>query len=147
MCTVGFEYITGQGYTKGIDRVAPIQGRDIMPQSRVCKCCQRDGDPSHLKDSAWAWMVCFGAATNMAFTTGLIFCFGVLLPVFMDYFKESRQRVGKVFSSTQGQGQSRCCFVINHSGKCQRGTALLINLAVSSQPERQNTIYLCAIVF
>ena len=123
MCTGGFEYITGQGYTKGIDHVGLIHRREMMPRSRVCKCCQCDGDSSHKKDSAWAWMVCFGAATNMAFTTGLIFCFGVLLPVFMDYFKESRQRVGKVFSSTQAQGLSRCCFGIN-GGKCERGGGL-----------------------
>jgi len=40
-------------------------------------------------------MVCFGAGTNMAFTIGLIYSFGVLLPVFMDYFKESRERAGE----------------------------------------------------
>ena len=59
----------------------------------VCRCCC-DGDPSHKKDSAWAWMVCLGAATNLAFTIGLIYSFGVLLPVFMDYFNESRERTG-----------------------------------------------------
>ena len=117
MCTDGFKYITGQGYTKGIGHVALIHRRDIIPRSRVCKCCQRDGDPSHLKDSAWAWMVCFGAATNMAFTTGLIFCFGVVLPVFMDYFKESRQPVGKVFNSTQERGKVQVLFCDKSRGE------------------------------
>ena len=59
----------------------------------VSRCC-RDGHSSHKKDSKWAWMVCLAASTNMAFTAGLLFCFGVLLPVFMDYFKESRERTG-----------------------------------------------------
>jgi len=43
-------------------------------------------------------MVCFGAGTNMAFTIGLIYSFGVLLPVFMDYFKESRERTAWIGS-------------------------------------------------
>ena len=59
----------------------------------VSRCC-RDGHSSHKKDSKWAWMVCLAASTNMAFTAGLLFCFGVLLPVFMDYFNESRERTG-----------------------------------------------------
>lgn len=58
--------------------------------SVVCRrCCT--GDPSHKKDSAWAWIVCFAAATNLAFSSGLVYSFGVLLPVFMNYFKESRE--------------------------------------------------------
>ena len=65
-----------------------------MSLCSVCKCCC-DGHPSHKKDSIWAWFVCLGAGTNLAFTTGLIFSFGVLLPVFIDYFKESRERTGK----------------------------------------------------
>lgn len=63
----------------------------------VCKKC-RDGHPSHEKDSIWAWMVCFAAATNLAFTIGLLYSFGVLLPVFMDHFKESRERTAWVGS-------------------------------------------------
>ena len=60
---------------------------------KVCRCCN-DGDLSHKKDSTWAWMVCLGAATNLFFTKGLIYSFGVLLPVFMNYFNESRERTG-----------------------------------------------------
>ena len=59
-----------------------------------CRSCY-DDDSSHKKDSAWAWIVCAAASTNLAFTLGLIFSFGVLLPVFMDYFKESRGNTGK----------------------------------------------------
>ena len=65
-----------------------------MSDCAVCRwCC--DGHSSHKKDSTWAWLVCFGAATNIAFTFGLIWSFGVLLPVFMDHFKETRERTGK----------------------------------------------------
>lgn len=44
-------------------------------------------------------MVCFAAATNLAFSSGLVYSFGVLLPVFMDYFKESRETTGKLLNS------------------------------------------------
>ena len=60
----------------------------------VCRRCY-DGDPSHKKDSLWSWMICVIAATNLAFNVGLIFSFGVLLPVLMDYFKENRERTGE----------------------------------------------------
>lgn len=74
-----------------------IQRHHIEQNMNICRsvwrCC-RDGHSSHKKDSKWAWMVCLAASTNMAFTAGLLFCFGVLLPVFMDYFNESRERTG-----------------------------------------------------
>ena len=74
-----------------------IEGHHIEQNMNICRsvsrCC-RDGHSSHKKDSKWAWMVCLAASTNMAFTAGLLFCFGVLLPVFMDYFNESRERTG-----------------------------------------------------
>ena len=60
----------------------------------VCRTCY-DGHSSHKKDSAWAWIVCAAAASNLAFTTVLMFSFGVLLPVYMDYFNENRERTGK----------------------------------------------------
>lgn len=66
-----------------------------MSHCAVRRSCW-DGDSSHKKDSVWAWIVCLGVAMNLAFTLGLIFSFGVLLPVFMDYFKESRENTGKV---------------------------------------------------
>ena len=84
-------------------------------------------------------MVCFGAATNMAFTTGLIFCFGVLLPVFMDYFKESRQPVGKVFNSTQERGKVQVLFCDKSRGE----TALLINLAERVANQSVKTLFIC----
>ena len=67
---------------------------DIMAPCVACRSCY-DGDPCHTKDSAWAWIVCLAASMNLAFTVGLIYSFGVLLPVFMDYFKENRERTGK----------------------------------------------------
>ena len=72
--------------------------------STVCRgCC--NGEPSHRKDSAWAWIVCFAAATNLAFSSGLVYSFGVLLPVFMDYFEESRETTGRLLNCEQLQGQ------------------------------------------
>ena len=74
-----------------------IESHHIEQNMNICRsvsrCC-RDGHSSHKKDSKWAWTVCLAASTNMAFTAGLLFCFGVLLPVFMDYFNESRERTG-----------------------------------------------------
>ena len=65
--------------------------------NRVCRgCC--NGESSHRKDSAWAWIVCFAAATNLAFSSGLVYSFGVLLPVFMDYFEESRETTGRLLN-------------------------------------------------
>ena len=61
---------------------APLSER-LGQATYICRCCC-DGDPSHKKDIAWVWMVCFGAATN--FTIGLIYSFGVSLSVFMDCF-------------------------------------------------------------
>lgn len=78
----------------GIERLHIKQNMNICRS--VSRCC-RDGHSSHKKDSKWAWMVCLAASTNMAFTAGLLFCFGVLLPVFMDYFNESRERTGMKF--------------------------------------------------
>ena len=72
----------------------------------VCRSCY-DGDPSHKKDSAYAWIVCAAASTNLAFTLGLIFSFGVLLPVFMDYFKESRENTGKGINCVRSVGFNR----------------------------------------
>ena len=46
-------------------------------------------------DSPWSWLVCFSATFIFALTLGISLNFGVLFPVLMDYFQESRERVGK----------------------------------------------------
>ena len=67
-----------------------------MPLCSESKCCFSEEKKS--KDSPWSWLVLFGASMNLGFTVGLIFSFGVLLPVFMEDFKTSTERVGETHS-------------------------------------------------
>lgn len=46
-------------------------------------------------DSRWSWLVCLCATLNVALLFGVSLNFGVLFPVLMDYFQESRERTGK----------------------------------------------------
>lgn len=58
--------------------------------SRLEKCrCRKE------LDSTWSWLVCFSAVFIIVLTLGISLNFGVLFPVLMDYFQESRERVGK----------------------------------------------------
>lgn len=89
---------TRSSYSKGSSSFDLTRSESgTMLCSTVCRRCW-EGNPSFKKDSAWAWIVCLAAATNLAFTVGLIYSFGVLLPVFMDYFKESRENTGKLLN-------------------------------------------------
>ena len=45
-------------------------------------------------DSPWSWLVCFCATVMIALMFGISLNFGVLFPVLMDYFQESRERTG-----------------------------------------------------
>ena len=49
---------------------------------------------SFKQDSLWSWFVCISTTFCMVLTVGFIFALGVLLPVFMDSFNESRERTG-----------------------------------------------------
>ena len=63
---------------------------DPFSSSVAAKCrCRRD------LDSPWSWLVCFSATFIIVLMFGISLNFGVLFPVLMDYFKESRERVGK----------------------------------------------------
>lgn len=62
--------------------------------SVVCRCCCI-GDLFYKKDSVWVWIVCFVVVINFVFFSGLVYSFGVFLFVFMNYFKESREIIGK----------------------------------------------------
>ena len=46
-------------------------------------------------DSCWSWVVCICAALSQAMTMGFLFSFGVLFPVFMEYFRETREKTGE----------------------------------------------------
>ena len=62
----------------------------LFSSSVAAKCrCRRD------LDSPWSWLVCFSATFILVPTLGISLNFGVLFPVLMDYFQESRERVGK----------------------------------------------------
>ena len=44
----------------------------------------------------WSWLICFCTTTCMILTIGFTFALGVLLPVFMDSFKENRGKTGEL---------------------------------------------------
>ena len=46
-------------------------------------------------DSPYSWLVCFCAFFIIALTLGTALNFGILFPVLMDYFDETRERTGK----------------------------------------------------
>ena len=47
------------------------------------------------QDSLWSWVVCISAMICNAIILGFALSFGVLLPVFMDYFGETSERTGE----------------------------------------------------
>lgn len=49
-------------------------------------------------DSPWSWLVCFCATGMIALMFGISLNFGVLFPVLMDYFQESREKTAWVGS-------------------------------------------------
>ena len=51
-------------------------------------------------DSRWSWLVCVCATVMIAFMFGISLNFGVLFPVLMDYFQESRERTGNFTKET-----------------------------------------------
>ena len=51
---------------------------------------------SYKPDSVWSWFICFCCTMYMMLTLGFSFALGVLFPVFMDSFNESRERTGKL---------------------------------------------------
>ncbi|KAJ7365583.1 hypothetical protein OS493_005698 [Desmophyllum pertusum] len=55
-----------------------------------------------FQDSSWSWIVCISAAVCNAVSLGLALSFGVLFPVLMDYFGETRERTALVGSTGLG---------------------------------------------
>ena len=51
---------------------------------------------AHLQDGKWSWLVCLSATMSWFAAMGFVFSFGIFFPVFMDYFKESREKTGIV---------------------------------------------------
>ena len=46
-------------------------------------------------DSPWSWLVCVCGTVIIALFFGVSLNFGILFPVLMDYFQETRERTGK----------------------------------------------------
>lgn len=53
----------------------------------------------HAQDGRWAWIVCVSATLSWLVALAFVFSFGIFFPVFMDYFKETREKTGKSFVS------------------------------------------------
>ncbi|XP_020604372.1 monocarboxylate transporter 10-like [Orbicella faveolata] len=51
-----------------------------------------------FKDSSWSWIVCVSAAVCNSVYLGMVLSFGVLFPVLMEYFDETRERTAFVGS-------------------------------------------------
>ena len=49
----------------------------------------------HRQDSAWSWVVCTSAAICIALILGFVLSFGVLFPILLDYFNETKERTGE----------------------------------------------------
>ncbi|KAL9954134.1 hypothetical protein ACROYT_G041632 [Oculina patagonica] len=63
-------------------------------------CC---GNASTYKqDSVWSWFICLCVTTCMILTLGFAFALGVLFPVLMDSFEESRERTAWATSIIMG---------------------------------------------
>lgn len=52
----------------------------------------------HAQDGRWAWIVCVSATLSWLAALAFVFSFGIFFPVFMDYFKETREKTGKSLS-------------------------------------------------
>ena len=46
------------------------------------------------RDGPWSWLVCACATMTWVASLGFLFSFGIFLPVFMNYFNESRETTG-----------------------------------------------------
>ena len=51
---------------------------------------------SYNQDSIWSWFICFCTTVRMILTIGFTFALGVLFPVLMDSFQETREKTGEL---------------------------------------------------
>ncbi|XP_068703284.1 monocarboxylate transporter 10-like [Montipora capricornis] len=59
--------------------------------------------PKYRTDSCWSWLVCFAGTISVIIVTGLSYCFGLLLPTFMEIFQATRQEtawIGSLYISS-----------------------------------------------
>ena len=68
------------------------EARSVMA---FCRAFCTDLRSRKEADSPFSWLVCFCAFFIIALTLGTALNFGILFPVLMDYFHETRERTGK----------------------------------------------------
>ena len=59
--------------------------------------------PRRKQDSCYSWVVCISGTLGAAATVGMMFSFGVLYPVLLDHFKESKDKTGIAFNERQAE--------------------------------------------
>ena len=69
------------------------QARSVM--AAFCRAFCTNLRSRREADSPYSWFVCFCAFFIIAWTLGTALNFGILFPVLMDYFYETRERTGK----------------------------------------------------
>ena len=75
------------------DEIQEPESQDVFTDER-----ENVSQPKKYKqDGVWSWVVCISASLSIAVAVGVSFSYGVLLPVFMDYFKVSREKTGRSF--------------------------------------------------
>ena len=70
----------------------------VATSARMIKFCSGVSSPVQCRkevDSLWSWLVCFCATFIIALTLGTALNFGIMFPVLMDHFQETRERTGK----------------------------------------------------
>ena len=79
---------------KGRTAFLPLirRSRDELTIFNMTKLCT--SKMPHNQDSLWSSLVCFSAMMGWTAAIGFVFRFGIFFPVFMDYFKEDRERTG-----------------------------------------------------
>ncbi|XP_031551469.1 monocarboxylate transporter 9-like [Actinia tenebrosa] len=58
------------------------------------KLCFSKPHSPRTTDSAWSWLVCVSGCLSLGLVFGMLQCYAVVMPVFMDHFKESREKTG-----------------------------------------------------
>lgn len=72
-----------------------VQESDIQENLTNERENMQSATKKYKQDGVWSWVVCLSASLSIALVTGVSFSYGVLLPVFMDYFKVSREKTGR----------------------------------------------------
>ena len=95
-----FQWSIGTNGTIGTNGKAPYCKIQV-DEERDPDCHERLGKEwwclrsNRKQDSTWAWVVSISAAICNALNLGFVLSFGVLFPVLLDYFNETKERTGE----------------------------------------------------